>query len=160
MILVTVGMQLGFDRLIRAMDALAPELGIEIVAQTGQGTYEPRNMDARPRIAPAEFEQLVERSRLIVSHAGIGTILTAQRFAKPVVLFPRRFELGEHRNDHQLATTGNLAGRPGLLMAMDERELPQAIAQGLDMGPVDGALSPTARQLHDAIGHFIEHGRL
>lgn len=160
MILVTVGMQLGFDRLIEAMDRIAPTLGMEVIAQTGKGTYCPRNMEARASIPPAEFEALVERSRLIVSHAGIGTVLTAQRFAKPILLFPRRLEHGEHRNDHQVATVRHLQGRSGLLIAMDETELEAKIAQGLAMDTARPVLSPTARQLHEAIAGFIERGEL
>ncbi|MEO1220884.1 MAG: glycosyltransferase, partial [Pseudomonadota bacterium] len=115
MILVTVGMQLGFDRLIKAMDDLAPNLGIEVIAQIGRGEYQPQNMESRISIAPAEFAKLVERCRLIVAHAGIGTVLTAQRFQKPILLMPRRYDHGEHRNDHQVATVRHLQGRSGLL---------------------------------------------
>lgn len=160
MILVTVGMQLGFDRLIRAMDKLAPSLETEIIAQTGKGSYVPANMTAREKIGPAQFEELVERSDLIVSHAGIGTILTAQRFSTPIVLFPRRFVHGEHRNDHQVATVRNLDGRSGLLVAMDENELEARIVQGLAMAGTRAELSPTARQIQDAIGRFIEGGAI
>ena len=118
MILVTVGMQLGFDRLIKAMDNIANLHDLEVIAQTGKSTYQPRNMRAHKRIAPAEFEKLVQRCDLIVSHAGIGTILTAQRMGRPIVIVPRRFDNGEHRNDHQVATARNLTGRNGLLIAM------------------------------------------
>lgn len=156
MILVTVGMQLGFDRLIAAMDALAPKLGMPVIAQTGKGSYVPRNMEARAKIAPAEFEALVERSRLIVSHAGIGTVLTAARCRKPVLLMPRRAALGEHRNDHQLATVAKLAGRPGILVAEDESALADGIAEGLALKDWSGVQSATARQLHDALAAFIE----
>ena len=90
MIIVTVGMQLGFDRLIAAMDDLAPGLGVPVIAQTGKGSYAPRNMEARVKIAPSEFEELVGQCRLIVAHAGIGTVLTAARCAKPILLMPRR----------------------------------------------------------------------
>lgn len=160
MILVTVGMQLGFDRLIEAMDRLAPSLDMPIIAQTGKGTYRPQNMEARERISPAEFEQLVQQSRLIVSHAGIGTVLTAQRFAKPIVLFPRRLEHGEHRNDHQVATVRNLEGRSSLLIALEEADLAGAIAEGLAMESATASLSPTAEQLHRSITSFIETGKL
>lgn len=156
MILVTVGMQLGFDRLITAMDTIAPSLGMEVIAQTGKGNYAPKNMTAHQSIAPAEFEELVQKSRLIVSHAGIGTVLTAQRFATPIVLFPRRFDHGEHRNDHQVATVRNLAGRSGLLVAMDEADLAPTIAKGLATKGQSAEPSATAQQLHAAIGNFIE----
>lgn len=157
MILVTVGMQLGFDRLIAAMDALAPTLGMPVIAQTGKGTYRPQHMDARDKIAPAEFETLVGRARLIVAHAGIGTVLTAARCGKPILLMPRRADRAEHRNDHQLATVRKLAGRPGILVAMDETELAERIAQGLELDDRASAQSPTARQLHAALGAFIEN---
>lgn len=158
MIIVTVGMQLGFDRLIEAMDALAPNLDMEVIAQTGKGTYQPRNMKALASIAPAQFEDMVQRSRLIVSHAGIGTVLTAQRFKKPILLFPRRFDHSEHRNDHQVATARHLKGRSGLLVAMDETELETRIAQGLSLSSSEPQLSPTAKQLRAAIDGFIQNG--
>lgn len=157
MIIVTVGMQLGFDRLIRAMDALAPTLGTPVIAQTGKGSYTPKHMEARTKIAPAEFEALVGQARLIVAHAGIGTVLTAARCAKPILLMPRRADLEEHRNDHQLATVRKLAGRPGILVAMDETELPARIAEGLAVKDRAAAQSPTARQLHAALAAFIEN---
>jgi UDP-N-acetylglucosamine transferase subunit ALG13 len=156
-IIVTVGMQLGFDRLIAAMDALAPKLGMPVIAQTGKGSYQPRNMDARVKIAPGEFEALVGEARLIVSHAGIGTVLTAARCRKPILLMPRRAMLGEHRNDHQLATVGKLAGRPGILVAADEHELAQRIAEGLAATDWSAVQSATARQLHAALAAFIEN---
>lgn len=157
MIIVTVGMQLGFDRLIAAMDDLAPSLGMPVIAQTGKGTYRPQHMEARVKIAPAEFEALVAKARLIVAHAGIGTVLTAARCAKPILLMPRRADLGEHRNDHQLATVGKLAGRPGILVAKDESELPARIAEGLAVTDWAAVQSPTARQLHGALAAFIEN---
>lgn len=157
MILVTVGMQLGFDRLIAAMDALTPQLGMPVIAQTGNGSYQPRHMDARAKIAPADFETLVQQSRLIVSHAGIGTVLTAARFARPIILVPRRADRGEHRNDHQLATVANLAGRPGILVAMDETALAAAIAEGLALDNWAAVQSPTARGLNTALAAFIEN---
>jgi UDP-N-acetylglucosamine transferase subunit ALG13 len=155
-IVVTVGTQLGFDRLIAAMDALAPDLGMPVIAQIGRGRYKPQHMEARARIAPDEFEQLVRQSRMIVSHAGIGTVLTAARLAKPIILMPRRADLGEHRSDHQLATVRRLEGRPGILIAWDESELPGRIAEAAAMQDWSATPSPTATRLHRAIAHFIE----
>lgn len=160
MILVTVGMQLGFDRLIAAMDAIASDLDEEVVAQTGKGSYRPRNMIAREAIAPREFEDLAAQSRLIVSHAGIGSVLTAQRLSRPILLMPRRAELREHRNDHQLATARKLDGRSGILVAMDESELGEKIAEGLAVKDIASSPSPNVSQLHRSIARFIETGRV
>jgi UDP-N-acetylglucosamine transferase subunit ALG13 len=156
-IIVTVGMQLGFDRLIAAMDTLAPQLDMPVIAQTGKGTYAPQAMEAREKIAPADFEELVGKARLIVAHAGIGTVLTAARCRKPILLMPRRASLAEHRNDHQMATVRRLAGRPGILVAMDETELPARIAEGLALTNWNSVQSATARQLNAALSSFIEN---
>lgn len=155
MILVTVGMQLGFDRLIRAMDAIQTGIGIRFVAQTGRGTYRPANMEARRSLSPQEFAELAEQAALIVSHAGIGTVLAARRLGKPVVLLPRRAALGEHRNDHQLATAKALAGRPGILVAMDEMELPAMIVRGLAIDRVEEGENPGLAALSDEVARFI-----
>ncbi|MDY7097112.1 MAG: glycosyltransferase [Pseudomonadota bacterium] len=160
MILVTVGMQLGFDRLIAEMDRLAPELGMEVIAQTGKGEYEAVHMEQHEKIAPAEFEALAARAKVIVSHAGIGTVLTAQRMEKPIVLFPRRLEHGEHRNDHQMATVESLKGRSGIIIAMTEADLKPAIEEALKIGAAKSERSKTANGLHNAVARFIETGAL
>lgn len=160
MILVTVGMQLGFDRLIEAMDAIAPQLDQPMIAQIGHGSFVPRHMEARVQIAPDEFEALVQQARLIVSHAGIGTVLTAARYSKPLVLLARRAHLGEHRNDHQQATVNNLRGRPGILIADTEDDLPARIAEGLRTGHVSHRASSEAQTLRRAVAQFIETGTL
>ena len=72
---------------------------------------------------PAEFETRFRAARLIVAHAGIGTVLMAQKLNKPIVMFPREARFGEHRNDHQLATCRELAGRQGLYLARDSETL-------------------------------------
>lgn len=160
MILVTVGMQLSFDRLIKSMDEIALSLDMPVIAQTGLGEFNPVNMEAHDRIAPDKFEALVKQSQLIVSHAGIGTVLTAQRFQKPILLVPRRADLGEHRNDHQLATASKLHGRPGVLVAMDEAELHERIIEGLAMENAPSARSENSQRLHQSIAQFIDTGRL
>ena len=160
MILVTVGMQLGFDRLVRAMDTLAPSLDMPFVAQTGSGHYRPAHMERRERIAPAEFDALVREARVVVSHAGIGTVIAAQRAGTPIVLMPRRAALGEHRNDHQLATVRSLGGRPGILIADDEIGLPSRIEQALAMDSWTAEGSADAGSLVEAVAAFIAIGRL
>ena len=75
MILVTVGTQLPFDRFIRIVDEAAPSLGRTVFAQVGRGSYQPRNMEYAALIDPLKFDELIARTELIVSHAGIGTVV-------------------------------------------------------------------------------------
>ncbi len=160
MILVTVGTQLGFDRLIEAMDALAPHLGQDVVAQTGKGSFQAQNMDARSTFEPQEFEALVKRCTVMVSHAGIGSVLTAQRLQKPIVLIPRRAQFGEHRNDHQLTTVAQLTGREGIFVAETMADIPAAIRAASGYAPPADGHQSKPGPLHEAVTQFIEQGRL
>lgn len=138
MILLTVGTQLPFDRLVRAMDALAPDLAEPVVAQIGRSSFAPRHLDARAFISPAAFAPLLAECRLIVSHAGTGSIMAALRHGKPIIIMSRRALLGEHRNDHQVATAAHFAGRTGITLVDDRATLRAAILGPLP-APVDEA---------------------
>lgn len=128
MIFVTVGTQLPFDRLVRAMDDWARENpSVEIFGQTGPGSFKPASFSAREFISPVEFDDLISRAELIVAHAGMGSILTALQLCKPIIIFPRLASLGEHRNEHQLATAKRFLGRPGISVAFDIPELYQLL---------------------------------
>lgn len=124
MIFVTVGGQLPFDRLIRAVDGWAGEHAQEpVIAQIGSSGYLPKYMSARRLLTPAAFGAYVDDAQAVVAHAGIGTILACLERKKPLLIVPRRASLGEHRNDHQMATVRNLADRAGIWVALDEAEL-------------------------------------
>lgn len=123
MILVTVGTQLPFDRLVKEADRWAQVRGEEVLAQTGRSKWVPRFIKAVPFLEPTDLEEEMRRATAIVSHAGMGTILSALFLKKPILIMPRRARLGEHDSDHQLATVKHFAGKPGILVAMDEAEL-------------------------------------
>ncbi|TLV03231.1 glycosyltransferase [Dyadobacter luticola] len=138
MIFVTVGTQGPFDRLISAMDEIAgtmPE--VRFVAQVSKGRYKVKNMTCFEFISPAEFDEYFSSAKLIVSHAGMGTIISAFERSKPIVIFPKFHSLGEHRNDHQLATARKLGSLNYIHVAYTPAELRDKIHSVLD-----GGLSP------------------
>ena len=121
--LVAVGTQLAFDRLVDEMDRLAPTLDVPVIAQTGPGRGGWRNLDWAPSYPADEFMALAAGAHAIVGHCGIGTLLTARAHGRPAILVPRRAALGEHRNEHQLATARALEGRPGVAIAWEAEEV-------------------------------------
>ncbi|RAK58138.1 glycosyltransferase [Phenylobacterium deserti] len=140
MIFVTVGVQLPFDRLIRTMDEWAStRRRRDVLAQVGASTYVPRSLETRPFLKADELETVLQDAELIVAHAGMGSIITALELCKPIFILPRRAALGEHRNDHQLATATRMAAQPNVTVADDEQSLvgmldafrPHQAAQGL-----------------------------
>ncbi len=129
MIYVTVGTQLPFDRLIRAVDTWAQaNARCEVFGQIGNAGFEPYNITWKRFLTPQESDQCIRDARVIVSHAGMGTIISALERGKPIIVFPRRAALGEQRNDHQLATARRF-GERGLVQVADGEE---ALACALD----------------------------
>ena len=121
-----------FDRLIQVMDGWAmanPDQGV--LAQIGDGAYEPKHMKFVRRLSQTEFGHTVARAALIVSHAGMGTVITAGRAGRPMVLLPRLQGWGEHTTDHQIATANWLGGKPGIHVAQTDADLPAAIVAAL-----------------------------
>jgi len=128
-IFLTVGSMLPFDRLVHAMDAWAgANRHAEVFAQIGDSDLRPEHIDYRHFISPADFRGHFAASDVVVSHVGMGTVITAFESNKPLVMLPRRPELGEVTSNHQLATARWLAGRPGMRIIDDERSLPSALS--------------------------------
>lgn len=146
MIFVTVGTQLPFPRLIDAMNNWATTTDEPVIAQTGPEPGNWPHLDTRKHLTPAEFEDLFSTARVIVAHAGIGTILSAKRLGKPLIIAPRRHALGEHRNDHQMATAAQVGKLPGIHVAENMDDLPLLLAQ-TDLTPANQEPSPSHQNL-------------
>jgi UDP-N-acetylglucosamine transferase subunit ALG13 len=144
-ILVTVGTELPFDRLLKAVDQWAETRGrSDVFAQIGANAWEPAHFPFRDFMEPAEFSERLRSSDLIVAHAGMGTILSALHYGKALLVMPRRAGLGEQRNDHQLATAGRLLEMGKINVAFDEQELihkldrVDQLVAGARIGPAAG----------------------
>ncbi|MBE9640454.1 glycosyltransferase [Salipiger mangrovisoli] len=156
MIFATVGTQLPFPRLIDALEALAPELGEAVIAQTGLAAGSWPHLDVRPRLAPKDFAAIFEAARVVVSHAGVGSILSARRYRKPLIVMPRRLALGEHRNDHQMATARHVEGLHGVHVAWEAEELRELLRRpGLEAAAEKTDLSPSHSALIQRVQAFI-----
>ncbi len=124
MIFVTVGTQLAFDRLIKAVDTWAGQNPSETVfIQIGPGEYKPKHCEFADFVPPDKANELFKNADLIVSHAGMGSILTALKYRKPILVLARKASLGEHRNEHQLATAKWLGKKPGVFVAGSDDDI-------------------------------------
>jgi UDP-N-acetylglucosamine transferase subunit ALG13 len=163
LIFLTIGTHEPFERLVRAVDDWCASRGTgpQVFGQITEpkpGAWHPQHFDWVARLAPQEYEQRFAAARLIVSHAGMGSILTALQHAKPIVVMPRRGHLHETRNDHQFATVGRLGDRPGIHIAEDEIQLGPVLdrvlaeSSGLQAVPIP-ALADS--QFTDALRAFL-----
>lgn len=124
MILLSVGTQLPFDRLVTAVDRWAAQhADQEVFAQIGPSTYVPTAMKSETFIDPIRFSALQAQASLMISHAGIGSIINAMEMGKPIIILARDHKRGEHRNGHQLSTVKRFAHLPGVYAARDPEHL-------------------------------------
>jgi UDP-N-acetylglucosamine transferase subunit ALG13 len=125
MIFVTVGTQLPFDRMVRTIDEWAGRRGRgeEVFAQVGPSAFKPKHLQFAPFITADEFQRRTRAARVVIAHAGMGSIITALETGKPILVMPRRASLGEQRNDHQVATARRFFEQGRIAVAFDEEEL-------------------------------------
>jgi UDP-N-acetylglucosamine transferase subunit ALG13 len=157
MIFVTVGSQMAFDRLIKAVDQWAAQSGrSDLFAQIGPSDFIPRHMEWTKELRPAEFRKRLMDATAIVAHAGMGTILSALELGKPLLVMPRRGDLRETRNDHQIATAKRFEEQGRLAVAYDEAALSEKLDHLalLKPGkPIDHRASP---ELLQRLRNFVD----
>lgn len=141
MILITVGgvEEYSFERLFRIVDELCDEgvlNGKEVVAQVGFNTYKPRNYRSFDFISSEKFKELANKSEFIISHAGTGTVVSAIKERKKVIIFPRFSKYNEHLDDHQLELSELFEKKHYALVAHDKGELIQCINKIKQFEPV------------------------
>lgn len=130
MIFLTVGTDRGFNRLVRAMDTWANgHTQVDIFAQIGRTIFEPTRFPFARFLDSKEFSEKIKSCQLIVSHAGMGTMLTALNIGKPIIIFPRDPALGEVGNSHQLDTANAIGDKRLVFVARNEKELHATLAR-------------------------------
>lgn len=92
-------------------------------AQIGRTVYRPPHIRWTAFLTPSQSAECLDEADVIVSHAGTGTIIGALERRKPIIVVPRQTALGEHRNDHQVATARRFGARGLVVVAEDEQSL-------------------------------------
>jgi beta-1,4-N-acetylglucosaminyltransferase len=135
-ILVTVGMHTdGFPRLVQEMERIATQVDEDVVMQIGATRHEPRAARWFTFPTQEQMDALCEQARVIVSHAGAGSILAALRYRKPLIVVPRRREHGEVIDDHQLELADALSRAGALLVANEVCELGAKLEEAAHFSP-------------------------
>lgn len=128
MILVTVGTDGPFDRMVKVVDQWAKEnQRKDVFAQIGEGGWRPEHIAWSEILNPSDFSERFQNASLIIGHAGMGTILTALSKGKAILVMPKKASLGEHRNEHQLATAKHLLKLGKVNVAFEEAELRKSL---------------------------------
>jgi UDP-N-acetylglucosamine--N-acetylmuramyl-(pentapeptide) pyrophosphoryl-undecaprenol N-acetylglucosamine transferase len=110
-----------FERLVRRLRSILPP-DVEVLWQTGETDVSSLGIDGHREIPERDLTRAIREADVLVSHAGVGTAVTALEVGKCPILVPRRFAHGEHVDDHQTQIAGEL-GHRGLALSVEADEL-------------------------------------
>lgn len=124
MIVVTLGTQrFQMNRLIEAMDQIAVELSEDVFIQTGNSTYLPKHCQHKDFVDAEVLQKMISDCSVLVTHAGVGTIMRGISEKKPVVVVPRLAVYQEHVDDHQVQIAEAFAAKQCVLQCNDLEQL-------------------------------------
>ena len=146
MIFVTLGTHhQPFPRLINALAALPAD---ELVVQYGHSAPPAAAAEAVDFLPLPEMLARIDAAEVVVTHAGVGSILLARRAGHTPVVVPRAHAREEHVDDHQAELTAALEGDGKVVAVWDTTELAGAVARVPPRGP---ARAPAEGPLHRAV---------
>lgn len=127
------------NRLIKAVDKIAPKYGEEFFIQTGSSTYTPKHCGHKDFMDAESYNKRIAECSVLVTHAGVGTIISGLSLGKPVVVVPRASEYGEHVDDHQCQIADAFSKKGLVLCCRDVSKLGEYIekARTYDFKPYE-----------------------
>lgn len=126
-----------FDRMMKALAILPAE---ELHVQHGPAEP-PASAVAHDYLSFAEMLEKIALADVIISHAGVGSIICAIRAGHTPVIFPRLRRYSETVDDHQAELAQALAESGKAIVAWTAADLPRAVAAVPRRGAGGGAVS-------------------
>lgn len=157
MILVTVGAQMPFPRLVDAVDEWASQNpDVEVLAQISSQDPPPRHLTHVELLSPDELRARIAAAEVVVAHAGMGTIITCLELGTPLIVLAREGKRRETRNDHQRATVEHFGTKPGIWAADDTAHLARLLDERDQLRSGATEAPATSAPLLDTIRRFID----
>jgi len=122
MILITLGTQ--DKKFYRLLDAVQKQINNKnikdrVVVQAGcSSDFKSDEMEIFDLIPMEEFDKLISECDILITHGGVGSIISGLKNNKKVIAAPRLKEYGEHTNNHQLQIINNFS-KEGYILSLD-----------------------------------------
>lgn len=130
MVLVLLGTQQNqFNRLLEKIEELIEDGTIkeEVIVQAGVTKFESKHMKQFDLISKNEIEDIKKESSYVITHGGVGSIVSCLKMGKKVIAVPRLAKYGEHVNDHQIQIIENMEQKGYIKGAIDIEKLKDVI---------------------------------
>jgi UDP-N-acetylglucosamine transferase subunit ALG13 len=126
-IFVTVGThQQPFTRLTAALERLPAD---ELVVQHGAAPAPRGVRRAWPFVPFPRMLELFDEADVVITHAGVGSILCATNAGHVPIVVPRLKRYGEHIDDHQLQLIQQMERRGAIIGVWDLDDLEAALVR-------------------------------
>ena len=135
MIFVTLGTQdKQFRRLLDA--TLALRIDEKVVIQYGSTKPDEdmvenlqKNFELHQYLSNEEFDKYMKEARVIITHAGVGTIIEGLKLDKMMIVVARLKKYKEHVNNHQLQILDTFEKEGYILRLDDFSKLPELLKE-------------------------------
>ncbi len=122
MIFVTLGTQdKSFERLLRDIQKQIDLGNIKekVVVQAGFTKFDSKDMEIFDLIPMDDFDKLMNECDLLITHGGVGSIISGLKKNKKVIAVARLAKYKEHMNDHQKQIVDNFSDA-GYILKYDD----------------------------------------
>ena len=138
MIFVTLGTQdKSFKRLLNDIDNEIKNGTIKekVIVQAGHTKYESNNMEIFDLIDKEDFDKYIKECDLLITHGGVGSIITGLKNEKTVIACPRLAKYDEHINDHQLQIIERFVENGYILSYYEKDDLKEVLKKATNFKP-------------------------
>ena len=158
MILVLLGTQNNsFHRLLEEVEKNIKNKTIqeEVIVQAGYTKFESKNMKIIDLMSKEKLAEYQDKASLIITHGGVGSIISSMEKGKKVIAVPRKHEYGEHVNNHQIQIIKDFTDKGYIIGIENVEDLHDAIIKSKTFEPVK--YQPNNSKMLEIIENFIEN---
>mgnify|MGYP004537269415 FL=1 len=158
MILVLLGTQNNsFHRLLEEVEKNIEDKTIkeEVIVQAGYTKYESNKMKIMDLMSKEQLSKFQDEASLIITHGGVGSIVSSIEKSKKVIAVPRKHEYGEHVNNHQIQIVKDFNDKGYIIGIENVEDLKGAIIKSKIFEPVK--YQPNNQKMLKIIENFIEN---
>ncbi len=138
MILVLLGTQNNsFHRLLEEIEKNIEDgtINEEVIVQAGYTKFKSHKMRIIDFISKEQLDKFQDEADLIITHGGVGSIISSIQKGKKVIAVPRIHEYGEHVNNHQTDIVKSFNEQGYIIGIEGVEELKQAIIKSKTFNP-------------------------
>ena len=158
MILVLLGTQNNsFHRLLEEIEENIKDGTIkeEVIVQAGYTKFQTHRMRIIDLMSKEQLEKFQDEADLIITHGGVGSIISSIEKEKKVIAVPRMHEYGEHVNNHQKEIVKDFNDKGYIIGIEKVEDLKQAIIKSNGFEPKK--YQPNNEKMLKIIEDFIDN---